>query len=137
MAETRSALFAITLALIGGLACVQLSEARAQSPTLTVADRDSKKTYTRQDLLAHRALRDVTVADPVYGRSMTYRAIPMADLLEGHQDRQRRLRTGARNRQLLDQHSGTAARAGECGPRGGLPCRRGSRGAVARSGQEP
>jgi mono/diheme cytochrome c family protein len=82
MAETRSALFAITLALIGGLACVQLSEARAQSPTLTVADRDSKKTYTRQDLLAHRALRDVTVADPVYGRSMTYRAIPMADLLK-------------------------------------------------------
>jgi len=70
------------LVLLCAMACVQLCEARAQSPTLTISDRDSKKTYSRQDLLAHRALRDITIADPVYGRSMTYRAIPIADLLK-------------------------------------------------------
>jgi len=70
------------LVLLCAMACVQLCEVRAQSPTLTISDRDSKKTYSRQDLLAHRALRDITIADPVYGRSMTYRAIPIADLLK-------------------------------------------------------
>ena len=84
MSRARSPLAAIgrALTLVCAVACLQLSEARAQSPTLTVSDRDSKKTYTRQELLTHRALRDVTVDDPVYGRSMTYRAIPMADLLK-------------------------------------------------------
>ncbi|MGZ5907851.1 MAG: hypothetical protein ACXWKQ_21075, partial [Reyranella sp.] len=74
--------FAGTLALLCGVVCVQLPETRAQSPTLTVSDRESTKTYARQDLLAHRALREVTVDDPAYRRAMTYRAISMADLLK-------------------------------------------------------
>ncbi len=83
MSRARSALFGLAyLVLLCAMACVQLCEVRAQSPTLTISDRDSKKTYSRQDLLAHRALRDITIADPVYGRSMTYRAIPIADLLK-------------------------------------------------------
>jgi mono/diheme cytochrome c family protein len=84
MSRTRSGLAALacSVALMCGMACVQLLDARAQWPTLTVSDRESKKTYSQQDLLTHRALRDVTVADPVYGRSMTYRAIPIADLLK-------------------------------------------------------
>jgi mono/diheme cytochrome c family protein len=84
MSRTRSVLvgFACGVAVVCGVACMQLFEARAQSPTLTVSGRESKKTYSQQDLLTHGALRDVTVADPVYGRSMTYRAIPMADLLK-------------------------------------------------------
>ena len=84
MSRTGSVLVALacSVALACGMACGQLSEARAQSPTLTVSDRDTKKTHSQQDLLTHRALRDVTVADPVYGRSMTYRAIPIADLLK-------------------------------------------------------
>lgn len=83
MSRARSALFGLAyLVLLCAMACVQLCEVRAQSPTLTLSDRDSKKTYSRQDLLAHRALRDITIADPVYGRSMTYRAIPIADLLK-------------------------------------------------------
>lgn len=84
MSRTRSALLSVahTVALVCGMACVQLLEARAQSPTVVVSHGESKKTYTRQELLTHRAVRNVTVEDPVYRRSMTYRAIPMADLLK-------------------------------------------------------
>jgi mono/diheme cytochrome c family protein len=71
-------------ALAGGLGCIQISVAHAQAPTLTIADRETSKTYAPSTLLADRAAREITIAhDPVYRRSMTYRAIPMADLLKG------------------------------------------------------
>jgi len=77
----RRLLFAA--ALFGGLVCAQISGARAQAPTLTVADRTTSKTYAPSALLADRAAREITIAhDPVYRRAMSYRAIPMADLLK-------------------------------------------------------
>jgi len=85
MSRARSVLLAIAAGL--ALACVvagpPLSQALAQPASLSVSDRSSKKTYSRKDLLQSPALRDVTIADPVRGRTMTYRAIPMAELLKG------------------------------------------------------
>jgi mono/diheme cytochrome c family protein len=79
MAATRL----LVAALLGAMACFLSLSAVAQSPTLTVAGRDSSKTYTQKALLASPAVRSVTVADPVYRRTMTYRAIPLAELLKG------------------------------------------------------
>jgi mono/diheme cytochrome c family protein len=59
---------------------VSLGTAAAQ--TLSLADRQSSKRYTVQELLADPATRDVTVDDVVYRRTMTYRAIPTAELLK-------------------------------------------------------
>jgi mono/diheme cytochrome c family protein len=72
----RAALVAV--AFICGL----LGEARAQRATLTVSDRGTSKSYTPQQLLARGDVRELTIADPVYGRQMTYRAVPMASLLK-------------------------------------------------------
>ena len=70
------------VALLGALACVVAPAAAAQSPTLTVYGRDLTRTYTLKALLATADVRSVTVADPVYRRTMTYRAIPLATLLK-------------------------------------------------------
>jgi mono/diheme cytochrome c family protein len=72
----RAALVALALL------CGALGDAHAQTATLTVADRSTSKAYTVQELLGRSDRRDVTVADPVYGRQMTYRAVPAADLLK-------------------------------------------------------
>ena len=74
----RARLVAVAL-----LAIIMALPAIAQSPTLTIAGRHSSRTFTQQALLASPAVRSVTVADPVYRRSMTYRAIPLAELLKG------------------------------------------------------
>jgi mono/diheme cytochrome c family protein len=80
MSGARRLLFAAVLA--GGVGCIQVSA--AQTPALTVANRETSKTYAPSTLLAERAAREITIVhDPVYRRSMTYRAIPMADLLKG------------------------------------------------------
>jgi mono/diheme cytochrome c family protein len=76
MAEVRL-LAAALLAIITALS------AAAQSPTLTVIGPSSSRTFTQQALLANPAIRSVTLADPVYRRTMTYRAIPLAALLKG------------------------------------------------------
>ena len=55
------------------------SVARAQS--LVVTDRATSKTFTAVQLLADKATRSVEIADPVYKRTMTYRAIAMVDLM--------------------------------------------------------
>lgn len=70
-------------ALLGTLACLLALSAVAQSPTLTVSGRDQSRTFTQKALLANPAIRSVTVSDPVYRRTMTYRAIPLAELLKG------------------------------------------------------
>ena len=81
MSGIRRLLFAAALA--GGLTGIEISESHAQAPTLIVADREDSKTYSLQALLADSAARQITIAhDPVYRRSMSYRAIPMADLLK-------------------------------------------------------
>ncbi len=72
----------LLLVALGALACFQALSVAAQSPTLTVAARDSSRTYTQKALLAHPGVRSVTIADPVYRRTMTYRAIPLAELLK-------------------------------------------------------
>ena len=71
------------LLAIALLAIIIALPAIAQSPTLTVTGRTSTRTFTQKALLANPAIRSVTVADPVYRRTMTYRAIPLAELLKG------------------------------------------------------
>lgn len=56
----------------------------AQAQSLKIADRETSKIFTAQHLLADPAARDVAIArDPVFGRAMTYRAIPAPELLKG------------------------------------------------------
>jgi len=67
--------------LMAGLA---LQAAGADAQTLTVADRHGSRTYTMQQLLADPATRTIILArDPVYGRAMTFRAVPASDLMKG------------------------------------------------------
>jgi len=73
----------LAIVLLGAIACFVALSVAAQSPTLTVASKASTRSYTQQALLAHPAVRSVTVADPVYRRTMSYRAIPLAELLKG------------------------------------------------------
>src|SRR5262245_27822599 len=56
--------------------------ALAQAQNITIDDRSAHKTYTARDLLAAPSLRSITLPDPVYGRSMTYQAVPMVDLFK-------------------------------------------------------
>jgi mono/diheme cytochrome c family protein len=79
MAATRP----VAAAVLGAMTWFLALSAIAQSPMLTVSGRDSSRTYTQKALLVHPAARSVTVADPVYRRTMTYRAIPLAELLKG------------------------------------------------------
>jgi mono/diheme cytochrome c family protein len=60
-----------------------LLAASADAQSLKIADRQTTKTVTAATLLADPATRSVTIDDPVYRRSMTYRAIPLANLLKG------------------------------------------------------
>jgi mono/diheme cytochrome c family protein len=56
----------------------------AHAQTLTVADRAHTIALTRKALLARPDVREIALArDPVYGRAMTYRAVPVAALLDG------------------------------------------------------
>ena len=73
----------LKVALLGGLACLLALSVAAQSPTLTVTGSNSSRTYTQKALLVHPGVRSVTIADPIYRRTMTYRAIPLAELLKG------------------------------------------------------
>jgi mono/diheme cytochrome c family protein len=79
MAATRL----MAVALLKAIACFLAPSVAAQLPMLTVAGRDSSTTYMQKVLLANPGARSVTVADPVYRRTMTYRAIPLAALLKG------------------------------------------------------
>lgn len=56
----------------------------AQAQSLKIADRQGSRTVTARELLADPAIRDVTIdKDSVYGRMMTYRAVPIGELLKG------------------------------------------------------
>lgn len=57
-------------------------DAVAQPQTLKVSDRGSQRTYSARELLASPAMREITLADAVYHRTMTYQAIPIASLLK-------------------------------------------------------
>jgi mono/diheme cytochrome c family protein len=82
MRAIRALLSALALAV--GFGCLPGRTVFAQSPTLTVADRTTSRTYTRPELLADSRLRTIVIAhDPVYRRPMTYRAIAIAELLKG------------------------------------------------------
>ena len=70
-------------ALLGAAACLMALSVAAQSPTIAIGGRETSRTFTQKTLLAHPEVRSVTVADPVYRRSMTYRAIPLPELLKG------------------------------------------------------
>jgi len=67
-----------TLTLFIALTCA------AQAQSLKIADRQTARTVTAQQLLSDPATRDVTIAkDPVLGKTMRYRAIPAPELLKG------------------------------------------------------
>ena len=55
---------------------------QAQSPTLTVTGKATTATYSLPTLLGRPDVRNVTVNDPIYRRTMTYRAVPMAVLMK-------------------------------------------------------
>ena len=68
------------VALFLGFLCVGVAEAQS----LKLADRKGSRTFTAAELLASPLTRDIAVArDPVYGRAMSYRAIPVPELLKG------------------------------------------------------
>jgi len=71
MSSARAALLA--LLIVGNVGAVF-----AQS--LTIEDRDGKKTLALPELLA-RNPREITLNDAIYKKSMTYRAVPMAEVL--------------------------------------------------------
>lgn len=62
---------------------VWLIAATAAAQSLRIADRQTEKSVSAAVLLADPATRTVTIDDPVYRRAMTYRAIPVSDLLKG------------------------------------------------------
>jgi mono/diheme cytochrome c family protein len=57
--------------------------ATAAAQSLRIADRQTEKSVSAATLLADPATHTVTIDDPVYRRSMTYRAIPVSVLLKG------------------------------------------------------
>jgi len=70
-------LAAVSLCLLASFAC-------ASEPALTVIIGGKAVTHTASDLLAQADVVTVTIQrDIAYGRSMTYRAIPIAALLSG------------------------------------------------------
>lgn len=60
-----------------------LVAAPVEAQSLRIADRQTTKTVTAAALLADPATRTVTIDDPVYRRSMAYRAIPVSMLMKG------------------------------------------------------
>lgn len=61
-----------------------LFAAVAEAQSLKIADRKGSRTFSAADLLASPLARDITIArDSVYGRAMSYRAIPVPELLKG------------------------------------------------------
>ncbi|HET6195050.1 MAG TPA: cytochrome c, partial [Acetobacteraceae bacterium] len=62
---------------------LSLLAATAEAQSLRIADRRTAKTVSAATLLADPATRTVTIDDPVYRRSMSYRAIPVSELLKG------------------------------------------------------
>lgn len=74
----------LTPALLA-LAALLLGAATAAAQSLKISDRGTGiRTMTAQQLLADPAARDVTIGkDPVFGKAMTYKAIPAAELVRG------------------------------------------------------
>jgi mono/diheme cytochrome c family protein len=55
-----------------------------QAQSLKIADRQGGKTVTAQQLLADPATREIAIdKDSSYGRAMTYRAMPVREVLKG------------------------------------------------------
>lgn len=53
----------------------------AGAETLTIADREGTKSFTQQELLP-RATMTLSLPDALYGKPMTYRVIPLKELLK-------------------------------------------------------
>jgi mono/diheme cytochrome c family protein len=72
----------VAIGLVGPASQVVAQQAPVRGADLTVAGRDAMRVDTRQALLALPEARDLTIADPVYRRAMTYRAVPLAAVLK-------------------------------------------------------
>ena len=73
----------IRLALLLAALVVGAAGAVAQTATaaLILSDGTTTRGFTAKDLLARQDGRMLSIADPVYGKPMTYRAVPTANLL--------------------------------------------------------
>jgi mono/diheme cytochrome c family protein len=66
--------FALLFAFAGSL----------QAQSLKIADRQGSRTVTAQELLADPATREIAIdKDSSYGRAMTYKAMPVTEVLKG------------------------------------------------------
>ena len=71
-------------AFLAALAALLCGATLAQAQTLTLTDRDGSRTFGVRDLLNHPAAQNISITpDPVYRRTMSYRAVPTAVLLKG------------------------------------------------------
>ncbi len=77
----RCLAYALGIVLIAWASLVA-SAVQAQSPTLTVTGNGTTATYSLSTLLRRPDVRNLTVDDPVYRRTMTYRALPVAALMK-------------------------------------------------------
>lgn len=68
--------------VLAGLASTLPGVVQAQSPILTVTGQGATASYSLSTLLGRPDVRNVTVDDPVYRRTMTYRAVPTAALMK-------------------------------------------------------
>lgn len=68
-----------TISLIAFL--LAWAPAAGAEPALSLSGNGMERSLSRDRLLADPKSRVITVADPVYGRAMTYRALPVAALL--------------------------------------------------------
>lgn len=68
--------------VLAGLAGTLSGAIQAQSPILTVTGQGTTASYSRSTLLGRADVDNVTVDDPIYRRTMTYRAVPVAALMK-------------------------------------------------------
>jgi hypothetical protein len=77
----------ITACIAFGFAALVATTAapsRAAGPTLTVSEDGTTRTFDRDELLARSDVVEITTArDVAYGTPRTYRAVPLANLMEG------------------------------------------------------
>lgn len=79
---TRRCVARLLSIVLAGLAGMFPNASQAQAPNLVIIGKGTTATYSLPMLLGRPDVRNVTVDDPVYRRTMTYRAVPMAALMK-------------------------------------------------------
>lgn len=79
---TRRCVARLLSIVLAGLAGIFPNASQAQAPNLVIIGKGTTATYSLPMLLGRPDVRNVTVDDPVYRRTMTYRAVPMSALMK-------------------------------------------------------